>query len=499
MTESLKENGLYWRPLGGNNIDQISGHSYQYTTVTPNEDGLVKTTIVVDLGKFDNHQALGIKNSAAAVPDIRELLNVAEFNLKAIFLTHSHPDHLNGIVHYIKAGYRLPPLYGGLYTKMILYQLYDEFGIESRQFPVFNVIKDGDVIDFDNMSVEVLASSHTCFDSFGFVISTPYSTIYHSGDMKLDSSTYFRKPTNLKRLKELSAKIDCAVVDFYGCTEDGFAIKEVTTFKKLTALIKKRKRRKIFIPVYPTHPEMYIIAFLAALKAKRNVVFYGTKDFYGYLHLLVEYGISFEKIATNRIKILYKPGDEIRDFNNNYVVIGTFNNLNEYFDANERNSFGIVTAKSFFNPLKGQFNLHNIPFVSVDDIPELQGFGHGFFGDYEYLAKILKDTTFIPTHCPCFVIDNIRELTAYCGINLIKETPHNNEIFRINGKECIKKEESPAVWLVVNYNDDYAYFTEVWQKPTSGEGFLKRTISNRRCKNKFKMFLLSRQRKGKKE
>ena len=80
-------------------------------------------------------------------------------------------------------------------------------------------------------------------------------------------------------------------------------------------------------------------------------------------------------------------------------------------------------------------------------------------------------------------------------MNLVKETPHNNEIFRINGKECEKIKSSPAVWLVVNYNGDYAYFTEVWQKPTSGEGFLKRTISNRRCKNKFKMFLLARKQK----
>ncbi len=498
MAECMLENGLYWRPLGGNNIDQISGHSYQYTSVTPGEDALVRTTIIVDLGKFDNHQALGVKNSAAAVPDIRNLLNVADFDLKAIFLTHSHPDHLNGIVHYLKAGYRLPPLYGGRYTQMILNQLYEEFEVEPRQCPKFNIIQDGDKIEFDNMSVEVLASSHTCFDSFGFVISSPYSTIYHSGDMKIDSSTYFRKATNLKRLKELSASIDCVVADFYGCTEDGFAIKEVTTFKKLVSLIKRRKRRKIFIPVYPTHPEMYIIAFLAALKTKKNVIFYGSKDFYGYLRLLVEYGLSFEKMAGDRIRILYKPGDEIRELKNNYVVIGTFNSLNDYFEAHERNSFGIITAKSYFNPLKGQFNLRNIPFVSVDEVPELQGFGHGFFGDYEYLSQLLPEATFIPTHCPEFVIDNIRELAAYCNMNLIKETPHNNEIFRIHGKECTLIEAEPAVWLVVNYNDDYAYFTEVWQKPTSGEGFLKRTISNRRCKNKFKMFLLARQRKGKK-
>lgn len=57
MNSLSEEYGLYWQPLGGNNIDQISGHSYRYTDVTA--DG--RTTIIVDLGKFDNHQALGIK------------------------------------------------------------------------------------------------------------------------------------------------------------------------------------------------------------------------------------------------------------------------------------------------------------------------------------------------------------------------------------------------------------------------------------------------------
>lgn len=66
MADYTAENGFYWRPLGGNNIDQISGHCYQYTDVIKSKKEISRTTIIVDLGKFDNHQALGIKNSAAA-------------------------------------------------------------------------------------------------------------------------------------------------------------------------------------------------------------------------------------------------------------------------------------------------------------------------------------------------------------------------------------------------------------------------------------------------
>ena len=157
MAGYFSENGLYWRPLGGNNIDQISGHCYQYTDVVKNESGLSATTVIVDIGKFDNHQALGIKNSVAAVPDIRELLRTPFLEPKAVFLTHSHPDHLNGVVHYIKAGYSLPQLFGGKYTMMILNELYDEFDVLQAKRPPFTIINDGDVWHLHTLVLTVSA------------------------------------------------------------------------------------------------------------------------------------------------------------------------------------------------------------------------------------------------------------------------------------------------------------------------------------------------------
>ena len=128
--------------------------------------------------------------------------------------------------------------------------------------PDFNIIDDGDVIKCGSCKIEVLASSHTCFDSFGLLITAhDGTTVYHTGDMKTDNSTYFRKPTNLKRLAQMSGKVDFTVCDFCGIVRDGLAVREVDTFKKLAQIIKKSRKNKIFIPVYPTHAEMCLIAF----------------------------------------------------------------------------------------------------------------------------------------------------------------------------------------------------------------------------------------------
>ena len=294
----------------------------------------------------------------------------------------------------------------------------------------------------------------------------------------------------MKRIKELAGEINYIVADFYGIYEDGFAIKEVTTYKKLVQILKKHHKPKIFLPVYPTHPEMYIIAFLAALKLKKNVVFFGNPDFYSYLNLIQKYGIDFNKMAKNHIKVIYTHNkDEIATLDNNYVVIGTYNHVSNAFEATKDNCFGIITAKTFFNPLKGQLNAHNIKFVSVDEAPELQGFGHGFWGDMEYLHLLLPWAKFIPTHTPQFVINNVRELADFSNMEIISPTPQNNTLWLLRKKTYELLNSFPAKWLIVLDNDGKFHFAEVFQKATSGIGFLKRTISNRRCLRRFKMYL----------
>lgn len=480
MIHKTKDTGFFWQPLGGNNIDQYSGHCYHYFSIEKDlEQNMHQTSIIIDLGKFDNHQAFEIENSFAAVPDVREFL-VGENRAKAIFLTHSHPDHLNGVLHYIKAGYKLPPLYAGKYTFMILDDLLQSFNVSKKDYPKFNIIKEGDVLNIGNIKIEVISASHTCFDTFGFVLTANEISVYHTGDMKIDASTYFRKPTDTKRLAELKDDIKYVVADFCQIYQSGYTPKESDTFNKMVSLITKSRKRKIFIPVYPTHPEMYLVAFLSALKTKKNVIFYGNKDFYTYLNLVIEYGISFSKMAENKIKVLYKLSDEIMELEDNYVVIGTFNDLSPAFEASAKDSFGIVTAKNYFSYLRSQMEELGIKYTDNQQTPELQGYGHGFIKDYEELNKILNYPLFIPTHCPAFVVDNFRKLSSFINMRMIDETPINNSIYKLSESHIEKVYTKPAKWLIVLYQDDVANFVEVFQKPSAGKGNLKSTISNKK-------------------
>ena len=222
---------------------------------------------------------------------------------------------------------------------------------------------------------------------------------------------------------------------------------------------------------------------------KKDVIFYGNADFYSYLKQIKDYGIDFCKISKGIIKVIEGVPEDIDAFSKNFVVIGAYNDIGEWFNDSKEDSFAIITAQTFFNPLKGQMNARNIKFVTLADYPVLQGAGHGHLGDWEQILKILPSAVYIPTHCPYFIAEGFRELAKKLGFEMIEPLPKNNFMYRFKGKEYTEVSAKPATWLIVNSD---AIFTEVWQKATSGIGYLKRTISKKKAQRKFKMMLCQR-------
>jgi ribonuclease J len=135
--------------------------------------------IVVDAGvMFPDEELLGVD---IIVPDITYLLeNKSE--VKAIFLTHGHEDHIGALPFIVP--YLNVPLYGSKFTMALVKNKLEQHGIiEEAQL---HTITPNQPIEVGCFSVEFFHVTHSIVDAFALAIKTPVGTIIHTGDFKID-------------------------------------------------------------------------------------------------------------------------------------------------------------------------------------------------------------------------------------------------------------------------------------------------------------------------
>jgi ribonuclease J len=135
--------------------------------------------IVVDAGvMFPDEELLGVD---IIVPDITYLLeNKSE--VKAIFLTHGHEDHIGALPFILP--YLNVPVYASSFTMALVKNKLEQHGIiEDAQL---HTIKGKDEIAIGCFNVQFFHVTHSIVDAFALAIKTPVGTIIHTGDFKID-------------------------------------------------------------------------------------------------------------------------------------------------------------------------------------------------------------------------------------------------------------------------------------------------------------------------
>jgi ribonuclease J len=135
--------------------------------------------IVVDAGvMFPDEELLGVD---IIVPDITYLLeNKSE--VKAIFLTHGHEDHIGALPFIVP--YLNVPIYGSAFTMALVKSKLEQHGIIGEA--QLHTITPKQPIDVGCFSVEFFHVTHSIVDAYALAIKTPAGTIIHTGDFKID-------------------------------------------------------------------------------------------------------------------------------------------------------------------------------------------------------------------------------------------------------------------------------------------------------------------------
>jgi len=157
-----------------------------------------ETALLIDAGvMFPEPELFGVD---LVIPDLTAL-EPYRGKIAALLLTHGHEDHIGGIPHVIDrvSG----PVYGSKLTLAMVQPKLDEHGIDARDRLV--AVAPKQTVEIGPFKIEFLRVTHSMPDCLALAIHTPFGTIIHTGDFKIDQTPLDGQPTDLHRFAQLGA------------------------------------------------------------------------------------------------------------------------------------------------------------------------------------------------------------------------------------------------------------------------------------------------------
>ena len=223
----FKKENLKIIPLGG--LNEIGKN----ITVFEYGDEIV----VVDCGlEFPEDDMLGVD---LVIPDITYLEKNKE-KIKGMVITHGHEDHI-GAIPYILKQINIPIYATKLTVGLIKNKLEEHKLLSSTKL---TTVEQGQTINFGNIRIEFIRSSHSIPDSVMLAIHTPVGTILHTGDFKVDFTPIDDQIMDLGRIAELGNKGILALMsDSTNSERKGYTMSEKTIGDVFDRLFQNNKKR----------------------------------------------------------------------------------------------------------------------------------------------------------------------------------------------------------------------------------------------------------------
>jgi ribonuclease J len=151
--------------------------------------------MIVDAGlMFPGYEAPGVD---VILPDT-SYLDAHRSIFKGVVLTHGHEDHI-GALPYLLRNHRVP-VYGTKLTLGICRRRLEEHGLLGSV--ELTEITPGERFSVGSFGIEFIHVSHSLADAVALAIETPYGTVLHTGDFKVDEAPPVGLPMDLNRFAE---------------------------------------------------------------------------------------------------------------------------------------------------------------------------------------------------------------------------------------------------------------------------------------------------------
>jgi ribonuclease J len=388
--------------------------------------------IVVDAGvSFPNENTPGVD---VIVPDTRFLRDHAK-NIKAVFITHGHEDHI-GAVGYLWDDFAGAPVYGSPIANLIAQSKLQELGIKPQKGQL-RVAKAGEPVKLGKFSVEYVPVSHSVLESFALAITTPYGTIVHTGDYKFDDHAPFGHVTDEKRLAEIGQQGVLAVFgDSTNAMKETEAGSEGPVQAHIADIIANTKGR-IFFASFASHMGRVLPVAEMAAKSGRKVAFLGrtVNKMLGYAKELGYYPDSLKNMVIEAEEVSGLPADKVFVFASGTQGEGgsSLTRLSQGMDVRgiKLKSDDTVVLSSRMIPGNERAILNVINGLSTLDVNVISELtdrkihvsGHGGRPEMARLYSLLKPTYVVPVHGEPMQMKAHAELARELGYQPLRLQP----------------------------------------------------------------------------
>jgi ribonuclease J len=192
--------------------------------------------------------------------------------LIGLVITHAHEDHIGAVAHLWRQ--LRCPVYATPFTVAVLKRKLGEAGLLNEV--KIHTIPPGGSFELEPFKLQFMPVSHSVPEAQALVLRTPFGTILHTGDWKLDPNPLVGLPTNEEAFRALGDEGVLAMVcDSTNAMVDGHSGSEAEVEESLARLIGGIKHGRIAVTCFASNVARVQSVARAAKKSGRTVALVG--------------------------------------------------------------------------------------------------------------------------------------------------------------------------------------------------------------------------------
>lgn len=397
--------------------------------------------IIIDGGLgFPEDDMLGVD---IVIPDISYILKNRK-NVKAMFVTHGHEDHI-GAIPYILKKINIP-VYGSKLTLGLIANKLKEhkiFDANLQEVEIGSSVKEG------NFTVDFVRVNHSIPESSALAIHTSIGTIFHTGDFKIDHTPIDGQYTDFQKIAEIGKKgVLLMLCESTNVEREGFSPSEKIVGKAFDKIFDDAKDHRIIVATFSSNIHRLQQIFDSAGKVGRKVAISGRSMQNA---TTLAHGLGYINIPNGMLIDI----NDLHKYGTHEIVIITTGSQGESMAALSKIAAGehrkisinkgdVVIMSS--HPIPGNEKMVSKVInqlfekgaeVIYDSLKEIHVSGHAFREEIKMMHALVKPKFFMPVHGEYKHLEQHARLAMELGMD-------SKNIFKLSNGQVLELSKNTA-------------------------------------------------------